>query len=227
LRLFKFALLSTILIYALPEAHGAGVFVDACGAVQNFSGDLSTAAHCSIGTTADNAIGGASGVAGRNFFENHLSPIHFYGDDDAFAGVGVWTVTTNPTWSPGVILVDTFLRLDGSVKMQGPGSLLTITLTGTLGGPAQTITRSFAWTGAPTEDILNIADFAKQAPAGAAVETLTIAITGRARYDVDGSPTFLGAPEPGTWALMGTGLAGLLALGFKKRSKTEKSNSRS
>ena len=210
-RCFALSVLSAISVIMLPVAHGAGIFIDACGGVEAFTGGGSAVVHCSIGTTADNAIGGSTGIALSNFFENHLSPIHFYGDTDAFAGMGTWKVTTFPTWD--VATVGTYLELDGSVKLQGPGSKLVITLTGTLGGPAQVITRTFNWTGAPTEDILKIPSLITQATAGAAVETLTISITGRARYDVDGSPIFTGtAPEPSTWATLAAGLAVLLGL---------------
>jgi hypothetical protein len=220
-----FPSLSAIAIAAMTAicaapAHGAGIFVDPCGNNQNFAGGSSTVFQCIIGNTAaTNAIGGGTGAAGANFFVNHLSPIHFYGDTDAFAATATWTVTTNPNWGAGVVSVPTFLELDGAVKLQGPGSSLTITLTGLLGGPIQTITRTFNWTGAPTEDILAIQSFANQAPAGAAVETLTIGITGRARYDVDGSPNFVGAvPEPSTIALFGAGLAALLYRSTRKRT---------
>ncbi|MEP6961209.1 MAG: hypothetical protein ABI995_03980, partial [Acidobacteriota bacterium] len=122
------------------STHAAGIFVDTCGNSQTFVLANSSVFQCSIGNTnATNAIGGGTGVAGRNFFENHLSPIHFYGDTDAFAGNSTWTMTTNPTWDAGILLVPTFLELDGSVKLQGPGSSLTITLTGLLGGAAQVI----------------------------------------------------------------------------------------
>ncbi len=200
-----------------PLAHGAGIFIDACGVNQNFAGGFAVVAHCSIGTAADNAIGGSAAVAGNNFFVNNLSPIHFYGDTDAFAGVATWTVTSNPVFDAGVTTVGTFLRLDGSVKMQGPGSSLVITLTGLLGGAANpgdriSITRTFNWTGQPTEDILNIPLFVEQFKANQAIETLTIAINGRARYDVDGSPQFDGAvPEPTTWTSLVFGVATLLA----------------
>lgn len=200
----------------VPAAYGAGIFIDACGVNQNFAGDLATVAHCSIGSQADNAIGGAGGLAGLNGFANNLSPIHFYGDHDAFNETATWTITTNPTWDANVTTVMTFLRLDGAVKLQGPGSSLTITLTGQLAGGAQAnagllITRTFAWTGQPTEDILNIPVFGEQFKAPDAIETLTISIIGRARYDVDGSPTFDGSvPEPSAWATAGFGLAALL-----------------
>lgn len=209
---------STMLFLVLmPAAYGAGIFIPPCGPIQNFSGDIAVTSHCSLGSDADNAIGNAGGVAGNNFFVNNLSPIHFYGDTDNFDRTPSWTSVTSPTWDASVITVDTFIRLDGSVKLQGPGSQLTITLTGVLSGGAQNagllITRSFSWTGQPTEHILNISEFGKQFKGNVATEVLTIHIIGRARYDVDGSPMFDGAvPEPSAWATAGLGLAALLAL---------------
>jgi len=214
-------LLSAIAILAVSgpvSMQGAGIFVEPCGNNQNFVGATSSVFQCSIGnTTATNAIGGSAGAAGLDYFVNHLSPIHFYGDTDAFAGAATWTVTTNPSWGPNVVKVPTFLELDGSVKLQGPGSVLAITLTGLLGGAAQVIARTFSWSGAPSEDILAIQSFAEQLPAGAAVETLTITIVGRARYDVDGSPVFSGAaPEPSTLVTLGGALAALLTWRYKR-----------
>src|SRR4051812_10943326 len=97
--------LSLLAMMFVPAVYGTGVLVAPCGAPQTFIGNVSTTIHCSIGTAADNAIGGASAVAGLDNFENHLSPIHFYGDTDAFTGTGTWTVTSNPTWDAGVISV--------------------------------------------------------------------------------------------------------------------------
>jgi len=207
---------SILTLTAVPAARGAGIFVDACGGTENFVGGASAVISCSIGTAAVNTIGGGTGVAQLNSFENHLSPIHFYGDTDAFVGTATWTMTTNPTWD--VPTAWTYLELDGSVKLQGPGSQLVITLSGVLGGPAQVITRTFNWTGVPTEDILAIPSWVEQATAATAVETLTISITGRARYDVDGSPVFQGAaPEPATWATLCIGLAAMLGIARRRR----------
>lgn len=205
------AVLGLAALWCSLPAHAGGVLVAPCGDPVEFAADVSTVVHCSIGTTADNAIGGSSAVAGLDHFENHISPVHFYGDSDAFAGSATWVVTSSPSWSAGVTSVPTLLELDGAVKLQGPGSSLTITLTGLLGGPALVITKSFAWSGAPQEFLLAERLVGDQAVAGQAIETLTIAITGRARYDVDGSPVFAGAvPEPHTWAML---LSGLLLAG--------------
>ncbi|UUX95078.1 PEP-CTERM sorting domain-containing protein [Aquabacterium sp. J223] len=212
-----FGLLAALSVASPSQA--AGVLVAPCG-TSVFDGTFATVVHCSVGSTADNAIGGGSAVAGLDHFENHLSPIHFYGDTDAFDQTQTWTMTSSPTWSPGVTEVMTHLGLDGSVKLQGPGSSLTITLTGLLGGPALAIgPLTFAWTGVPTEHLLGLDVFGEQAVAASAVETLSIHIVGRARYDVDGSPVFIGAaiPEPQTWALLAAGL--LVTGGLARRRR--------
>jgi hypothetical protein len=191
-------------------AIAAGIFTDPCGAVDNFAGGASAISQCNVGGGAvQNTIGQGLGLAGFNNFANHLSPIHYYGTSDAFApGAKSWSVTTNPTWDTAT--TNTYLRLDGAITLQGPGSSATITLRGELGGEALVIgPLSFGplpldWTGGSVEYPLNIEKYGIQATTNTAVETLTINIVGRARYDVDGSPQFAGGtgvPEPSLLAL--------------------------
>lgn len=210
-----------ILLSQAASVRAAGLFTDPCGAVDNFVGGTSAISQCNVGGgAAQNTIGQGAGLAGLNNFENHLSPIHYYGTTDNFSpGPQTWTVTTYPTWDAAT--TNTYLRLDGAITLQGPGSSATITLTGHLGGPDLQIgPLSFGplpldWTGGSVEYPLNLEKFGIQATANSAVETLTINIVGRARYDVDGSPEFAGGtsvPEPATCTLFA-----LCVLGFAQR----------
>lgn len=213
-------LVASIVGSGAPPLYAAGVFTDPCGAVDNFAGGTSVISQCNIGGgAAQNSIGQGAGLAGLNNFENHLSPIHYYGTTDNFApGPQTWTVTTNPTWDTAT--TNTYLRLDGAITLQGPGSSATITLSGHLGGPDLQIgPLSFGplpldWTGGSVEYPLNLEKYDIQTTANTAIETLTINIVGRARYDVDGSPEFAGGtsvPEPGACTLIALAAFGLMS----------------
>jgi hypothetical protein len=215
-RFMGIAAVAFVLLPPYPLAALAdGTFSSPCGDA-NFVGPDSPTLSCNVGGgTTQNAIGKGSGVAGLDNFDNHLSPIHYYGTTDAFApGPRDFVVTTNPTWD--VLTTGTYLRLDGIVTLQGPSSSVEITLRGHLGGPDLVIAPpKFGplpadWTGGSVEFPLGFEKFGTQFTANA-VETLTITIVGRARYDVDGSPEFLGAngiPEPATGGLFFVALIG-------------------
>ena len=117
-----------------PAALADGTFTSPCG-VDNFVGPDSATLSCNVGGgSTQNAIGKGSGVAGLDNFDNHLSPIHYYGTTDAFdPGPQTFVTTTTPTWD--VLTTGTYLRLDGFITLQGPGSSASISLRGHLGGP--------------------------------------------------------------------------------------------
>lgn len=215
------SLVAGVLILQPASVRAAGIYTDPCGAVDVFAGGTSAISQCNVGGgAAQNTIGQGAGLAGLNNFDNHLSPIHYYGTTDSFSpGPQDWTVTTNPTWNTDT--TNTYLRLDGVITLQGPGSSAKITLRGHLGGdagddlvigPLEFGPLPLDWTGGSVEYPLNLEKYGIQKTSTTAVETLTINIVGRARYDVDGSPEFAGgasAPEPATCTLLALSVLGV------------------
>jgi hypothetical protein len=222
-----FLALAIVLALACPlTAWANGSFTSPCG-TDNFIGPDSATLSCNVGGGAtQNAISKGGGNAGLDNFINHISPVHYYGTSDAFApGPVTFVTTTNPSWD--VAQTGTYLRLDGIITLQGPSSSATISLRGHLGGPDLFIGPfTFGplpadWTGGSIEYPLYIEQYGTQATAGIAVETLTLNIVGRARYDVDGSPDFLGAnglPEPTTGTLLCLELFGLWTARQRRRA---------
>ena len=159
-----------------------------------------------------------TGIAGQNFFENHLSPVRDLGTIDGKTVTFFHEVTTSPTWDATVTEVPTHLGLDGEVKLFTTAAFVNFSMTGRLGGPALTINLTVGpFPNCPCSIFLNEDRFGKQAPETTAVETLTVEIFGRARYDAEGSPVFEGAvPEPGTWLTVGSGF--LVMVGGCSRS---------
>lgn len=194
-RLASFALVTVALLPSVASA--AGIFTDSQGTIFTFLDPESPVFQYSLGSIPNSVRAGGQGGAAHNTFENHISPVHVVsGPGDSFEYTA--NCITSPTWD--VPQVNCFLRLDGAVKIQGPDGAVTLTLTGRLGdGAPLTVTyTSPAWTGEPQEYILGIATTGLRDTGSPAIETLTIQISGAARYDVDGSPVFLGSaiPEP-------------------------------
>ena len=124
-----------ISLLALPSAAlAAGTFIDACANKSVFVGPTSTLFVCAIGANGS-ATSGGTGVAGLDFFENHISPLHLSGfkTGDLFLGLP-FEDDTSPTWN--IPQTNTLLELDGSVKVAAgdPNAYITLTLIGILGG---------------------------------------------------------------------------------------------
>jgi hypothetical protein len=152
----------------------------------------------------------ARAVAGQNFFETHLVPIHDVGTIDGNTEIFTHTVQSSPVWDANVLKVPTHLGLDGEVKLMNDAAFVILDMTGTLGGPALNIFLKISAPvggGCPCSNIINSDVFGDQAPKNMSEQKLVVTIFGRARYDIDASPVFQGAvPEPSTWILSSLGV---------------------
>lgn len=216
------AWLFLLALIALP-AFGTGITFLSCDAVPNgdngaFLGPFAPVQVCAAGNMRTTQTVG--GTAGLDFFLNTID----INVDNTLAAVGenhtvVGRSTTNPTWD--VLNTLTFLRLDGTVRIQpqGPNDnpSVTITLTGMLGGPALQIGALVfdKTSGCPCTLFIPIAGV--QAIAAAAVETITVSTVGRGSYRASGTPTF-SSPEPAALSMVGLGFAFILACLWRKPS---------
>jgi hypothetical protein len=218
-----------ISLLALPSAAlAAGTFIDPCANTSVFVGPTSTIFICLIGANGSSTSGG-TGVAGLDFFENHISPVHLSGfkQGDLFLG-NTYEQDTSPTWN--IAQTPTLLELDGSVKVAAndPNAYITLTLIGILGGCVngadpgcvggnQQLGPFKFGPGASTS--LGIFSVVEQFTAPLAKELLIIDVSGNATYNVDGSPFFEAVPEPSTVMLFGAGSL-LCALRMKLRRRS-------
>ena len=95
---------------ACCSAIGAGLYEDPCGDIHPFLGGSSAVIFCVVpGGGESNSAG--TGIAGQNFFENHLSPVRDLGTIDGKTVTFFHEVTTSPTWDATVTEVPTHLGL--------------------------------------------------------------------------------------------------------------------
>ena len=224
-------LAAAILLAALGPAPAiaGGTFIDPCGNKDVYTGQVSKLFICAIGANGSSSSAG-TGVAGQDFFENHISPVHLSGflPGDVANGL-VYEDDTNPTWD--VPKTFTLLELDGRVKVDAhdPNASITLTLIGILGGCVNAAgcvggdqqLGPFTF-GPGTSTDIAVASIVEQFTAPVATELLIIDVSGNATYNVDGSPLFEAVPEPGTLSLFGGGTILLVAskLRMRLRRKT-------
>ncbi|MGD0551210.1 MAG: PEP-CTERM sorting domain-containing protein [Sedimentisphaerales bacterium] len=192
------------------QARADGLFYDNQGAYDPFIGCTSSVNTWTMGSS--NGEDAGKGVAGLDWFSNHISPVSI--TCDAGNGPYFFTATcdTNPTWtySPAYC----YLRLDGTITLSSPDAFVDIVLTGTMGaGQLIETWNSPVWTGAPSVVTLtNLIDTGWLATGDPAHEVLAITYGGACSYVASGSPVFIGeVPEPSTLILLGVGAVSMLA----------------
>jgi hypothetical protein len=155
-------------------------------------------------------------TAGLDFFNNGIGMVYDTSSLDQGQATGyTFSVVTNPTWDPSVLMVPTFLGLQGTVQIPDLTGSISFVLTGLLGGAAQTINLTLTHANC-AQCTISIPDYGMQFPAGVATETLAITSVGRVVYRTS-DPLFDGqTPEPGTLGLL---LGGLTIVAIQKSRK--------
>lgn len=200
-------------------ASGAGVFTDACG-TEDFAGPASTIVTCIVnGNPLITSRAGGRGVAGLNFFENRISPVRFDQQDINALGTIVpsYITETNPTWKVPVTPVE--LRLVGLISILEVNGSISLTLTGRMTGVDDLVLTTGLIDASNCDNVasnrctVNLILTGMQLTGSPAFAILDIVASGRVRYEVEGSPVYLGGvPESSTYWMAGTALALLVTL---------------
>jgi hypothetical protein len=137
------ALTIAVVVCSSSNALASGTFWDPCGGGGSYSGDSSLPTACIIGThgtaTFSYSNQAATGTAGTDYFNMHISPIFIVGSTALYpanakagtpAGVAGYYNETFPNWT--IANASTLLELDGTVVLH-TNSTVSLVLTGTLG----------------------------------------------------------------------------------------------
>ncbi len=214
------ALVFSALLGLAAQARGDGVFYDNQGFYDEFIGCKSSTNTWTMGSSSGTDAG--VGVAGLNWFSNHISPISITCD----AGNGPYTfwagcLTNFPTCPTGDAPLNTYLQLDGTITLSSPDAFVDIELTGGAGGSALVIDKNDAWTGTPTVDTFSLQTSGLQLSGGTAVESIVVEYGGDCSYVANGSPEFFGeVAEPASLLLLAAGLPSLALYAWRRRRRT-------
>ncbi len=207
-------MLAVFCVLLFPAATFAdGVVLGSCGDAP-LAGSNNSVIACLL-PGGGGAVQGAQAMSGQNSFSNLHSPVAvvgFSGQTNTF----VMMIVSTPTWTQAGP-VPTQLSLEGMVTILEQGASVDISFTGLLGGPQQAITAHLEST-----DPLRVVVFGHQAISNTAISTLIITTHGAALVFLPDSGVFQGGiPEPATFILLSTGLAGV-AIKTRKRLKSRK-----
>jgi hypothetical protein len=206
-----------ILICSMTSTPAYGVNIaNDCG-----SGDTTTLPSGVLALCAwqGGTIGPQSGSATStaNSFLLNISPANISNVQTTGNAMSSTVPLTTGTYFPPtpVTVTSTYVRLDGTVRIQDVGASFTLTLSGflnnVLNATTGPVTINNGNCALNTDCILSVfAPGPGRAGITAIREELSFSSVGRSTYHADGSPVFVGVPEPGSWVMLTIGLFGIL-----------------